>query len=179
MGPTPEPLEYVPSPGRPRRPSGYPPSSTGPRSDTAHRRSQPPPPPYNTHPRMRSSLGRAQPRNVVEATGQVENLEMLAPRGEPLETFRSATLERPNPPTHAQEHRGGGAGTLLGAQTDSLRAQKKFGFWKPGGNPWQNFGRRGQEGLTPPRTPPGSGGAAGRRLLGATGPLRAQKKLQI
>ena len=31
--PTPEPLEYVPSPGRLRQPSGYPPSSTGPQID--------------------------------------------------------------------------------------------------------------------------------------------------
>ena len=36
VGPTLEPLEYVPTPGRLRRPSGYPPSSTGPQSDTAH-----------------------------------------------------------------------------------------------------------------------------------------------
>ena len=32
VGPTPESLEYVPSPGRLGQPSGYPPSSTGPHS---------------------------------------------------------------------------------------------------------------------------------------------------
>ena len=68
---------------------------------------------------------------------------------------------------------------MLGSQTKLQRAQKKIGFWKPGGNPWQNFGRRGQEGLTPPRTPPGIRGATGRRLLGATRPLRAQYHFQI
>ena len=35
VGPTPEPLEYVPSPGRLGQPSGYPPSSTGPHSGSA------------------------------------------------------------------------------------------------------------------------------------------------
>ena len=108
VGPTPEPLDYVPSPGHLGRPSGYLPSSTGPRSDTACRRPQPPPPPYNTHPCMRASLGRAQPRRVVHATVLGENSKILAPRGEPLEIFRSAALERPNPPTQAQEHRSGG-----------------------------------------------------------------------
>ena len=35
VGPTPEPLEYVPSPGRLRQPRGYPPGSTGPYSGGA------------------------------------------------------------------------------------------------------------------------------------------------
>ena len=35
VGPTPEPLEYVPLPGRLGRPSGYPPSSTVPQSGSA------------------------------------------------------------------------------------------------------------------------------------------------
>ena len=98
VGPTPEPLEYVPSSGRLGLPRGYYPSSTGPRSDSDRQRPPPPPPPYNMHPRMRASLGRAQPLRVVHATGLGENSKILAPRGEPLEKFQSAALVRPSRP---------------------------------------------------------------------------------
>ena len=47
--------------------------------------------------------------------GQVKNSTILVPRGEPLAKCWSADLERPNPPTHTYEHRGG-AGTCLGAR---------------------------------------------------------------
>ena len=130
-------------------------------------------PPYNTHPRMRSSLGRAQPRRVVEATGPVENLEILAPRGEPLAKFRSAALERPNPP-HTIRSTGGGAGTWIGAPTDSLRAKKNSGYGSRGGTPGKILVAGVGKASPPPRTPPGIGGAAGRRLWGPAGLLRAQ-----
>ena len=81
VGPTPEPLEYVPSPGHLGRPSGYPPSSTGPQSGSARQRPPPPPPPYNMYPRMSAAIGRAQPRRVVHATGLGEKLQFLPPRG--------------------------------------------------------------------------------------------------
>ena len=108
VGPTPEPLEYVPLPGRLGRPHGYPPSSTGPWSDSARRRPPPPPPSYNTHPCMRSSIGWAQPRRVVEASGLVGNLQILAPQGEPLAKFWSAALLKPNPPYTRSGAQGGG-----------------------------------------------------------------------
>ena len=93
--------------------------------------------------------------------------------GNPWQNF-GRRLWRGLTPPHTLRSTGRGAGTWLGAPPDSLRAKKKFGLWKPGGNPWRNFGRRGREGLTPPRTPPGIGGAAGRRLWGPAGLLRAQ-----
>ena len=109
---------------------------------------------------------------------QSKNWKCWPHGGNPRQNF-GRRLWRGLTPPHTLRSTGGGAGTWLGAPTDSLRAKKKFGLWKPGGNPWRNFGRRGREGLTSPRTPPGIGVAAGRRLLGATGPLRAQKKFTI
>ena len=127
VGPTPEPLEYVPSPGRLGRPRGYPPSSTGPQSDIARRRPLPPPPPYNTHPRMRSSIGRMQLRRVVHATGLGENSKMLAPRGNPWKNFgRQLWRGLTSPSTLTST--GGWAGTWLGDLEEEQRAKKKIGF---------------------------------------------------
>ena len=50
VGPTPEPLEYVPSPGLLGQPSGYPLTSTGAYIGGSINRPPPPPPPYHTHP---------------------------------------------------------------------------------------------------------------------------------
>ena len=84
---------------------------------------------------MHSSLGRAQLRRVVEATGPVENLKMLAPRGEPLAKFQSAALERPNPPTHAQEQRGGGKDIARAPDRLTTAPEKNSGFESRGGTP--------------------------------------------
>ena len=110
VGPTPESLEYVPSPGRLGQPSGYPPSSTRTSVDGARRRPPPSPSHPNTHLRMLPSTGRTQPRRAIHAMGLAQNSKFSAPRGEPLAKFGSAGLERPNPPTHTYNHRGGGAG---------------------------------------------------------------------
>ena len=82
VGPTPEPVKYVPSPGRLGQPSGYPPTSTGP--SIGGFRSPPPPPlpPYHTHPQMNPPTGPSQPRRVLQpATGQAIVFETSATRG--------------------------------------------------------------------------------------------------
>ena len=81
VGPTPEPLQYIRSPGRLGQPSGYPPISTGTYIGGARIRPPPPPPPYNTHPRMNPPTGWAQPRRVLKATGPDKNSNVLVPRG--------------------------------------------------------------------------------------------------
>ena len=83
VGPTPEPLEYIPLPCRLGQPSWYPPGSTGSYSGGARRHPPPPPPPYNNHPRMRPSTGRAQPRRVIHATGQGKVPNFSAHGGNP------------------------------------------------------------------------------------------------
>ena len=150
VGPTPEPLEYVPLPGHLGRPRGYPPSSTGPRSDSARRRPLPPPPPYNTHPRMRASIGRVQPRRVVHATGLGENSKFLSPRGEPLEKFQSAALERPTPPPpHAQEHRGRGRKVARSPDRPAT-GQEKIRVLEARGEPLAKFWLQGSGRPHPP-----------------------------
>ena len=108
----------------------------------------------------------------------MKNWKFWPQEGNPWQNF-GPRLWRGLTPPHTLTSTGGRAGKWLGAQRDQQRAQKKNGFWKIGGNPWQNFGRKGQEGLNPPRTPTGTGGTAGRRLWGPAGPLRAQEKLEI
>ena len=81
---------------------------------------------------MRASIGWAQPRRVVHAMGLGEQSKLLAPQGEPLETFWSAALERPNAHLRAK---GGGADTLIEAQRNQQRAKKKSGFGSQGGTP--------------------------------------------
>ena len=83
VGPTPDPLEYAPLPGRLGQPSGYPPNSAEGRLyiGGSKRRHPPPPPPYSTHLRMNPPTGRAQLRRVIHATGLVQNLKFLTPLG--------------------------------------------------------------------------------------------------
>ena len=107
VGPTPEPLEYVPLPGSLGQPSGYHPSSTRTSVSGARLRPPTPSPPNNTHPRMLTSSGRAQPRRGLQAKGPEKIAKFSAPLGVPLAKILSKGLERPNPPTHAYEHRGG------------------------------------------------------------------------
>ena len=125
VGPTPEPLEYVPSPGRLGQPSGYPPSRTGTYIGGARRRPPPPPPPYNTHLRMHPPTGRAQPCRVLHATGHDKKNQNSAPRGEPLAKICPQGLERPNPHTHAYRHRGGG-GEATGAPEGTAIGPEKI-----------------------------------------------------
>ena len=67
VGPTPEPLEYVPS---------------------LKRLPPPPPPPNITHTRMYPPTGQAQPRRVMQpATGHEKTFEALTTRGEPMAKF--------------------------------------------------------------------------------------------
>ena len=165
VGPTTNPLEYVPLPGPIGQPSGYPPNSAGGDPCTGgSKRSPPLPPPlYSTYPRMNTPTGRAQPRRVMQATVPEQNFKFLTPGREPLAKFWPQGLERPNPPTHAYKHRGGGQGSYWGPGQNS-NGPRNLTIWQLGGNPWRNFGRRYRKGLTPPRTPTGTGGAAGRRL---------------
>ena len=149
VGPTQEPLEYVPLPGRLGRPSRYPPSSTGPQSGSARRRPALPPPPYNTHPRMHATIGWAQPRRVVHGTGLGEKLEILAPRGEPLAKFRSAALERPNPPTHTYEYRGEGREVARGPERPATGPEKKR-VLENRGEPLAKFWSQGSGSPQPP-----------------------------
>ena len=67
VGLTPDPLEYVPLPGRVGKPSGYPFISTGGGPSTVGLKScfPPPPPLHITHPRIHPPTGRAQPRRVM------------------------------------------------------------------------------------------------------------------
>ena len=123
VGPTLDPLEYVPSPGRLGQPSRYPPRTTGPQSGSACRRPLTPPHPKKMHPRMHASTGQAKQHRVVHATVLGENSKRLAPRGEPRAKFGSAVLERPNPPTHAYKHRGGGA-SLWVQKTEATDREK-------------------------------------------------------
>ena len=117
VGPTLEPLEYVPSTGRPGKPSRYHPTSL--QSKYSRRCPPPQPPPYHTHPQMHPPTGRAQSRRVLKATGPEQNSKIAAPRGEPLVKFWPQGLERPNPFTHAYEHRGGELGSDWVPETHS------------------------------------------------------------
>ena len=68
VGPKPEPLDYVPSPGRLGQPIGYPRISTGgaPSTDGSKKRPPSPTPTYSPHPKMNPLTGRAQPRRVMQ-----------------------------------------------------------------------------------------------------------------
>ena len=113
VGLPPKPLEYIPSPGRLGQPHGYPLISTGggPSKGGFIRCPPNPPPPYSTHPRLHPPTGQAKPRRVMQpATVHAKTFGNLATRGEPLAKFWPQGSERPNPPTHAHRHRGGGQG---------------------------------------------------------------------
>ena len=97
---------------------------------------------------MHASTGRAQPHRVVHATGLDQNQNISAPWGEPLAKFVSVGLERPNPPTHAYDHRGG-AGKWIGAQQEWLRAQKNR-VLENRGEPLAKFWSQGSERPNPP-----------------------------
>ena len=56
---------------------------------------------------MHPKAGRELPQRVLQATGLEKNEKMLAPWEKPLPEFWLQSLERPNPSTHAYEHRGG------------------------------------------------------------------------
>ena len=133
VGPTPEPLEYVLSPGRLGQPSGYPPSSTGTYISGARRRLPTPPLPYNMHPRMHPPTCQAQPCRVLQATGQEKISKILAPRGNPWQIFWSE--ERPNPSTNAYKHKGRGEGKRLGSKQSEQQAKKNSRFGNQGGTP--------------------------------------------
>ena len=96
VGPTLEPLEYVPSLGRLGQPIGYPPTSI--QGKDSRQNPSPPPPPYNTHPWMHPPTGQAQLRRVLQEMGPIQNLNLLVPRGEPLAKFWPQVSKRPNPP---------------------------------------------------------------------------------
>ena len=84
VAPTPDPLEYVPLPGRLEQPRGYTLTSTGAYIGGYRRRPSPPSPPYHTHPRMHSPTGRAQPRKVMQtATGHAKTLKIWPQGGNP------------------------------------------------------------------------------------------------
>ena len=162
VGPTPEPLEYVPSPGCLGQPSGYPPTIL--QEKSSRRRTPTPPPPYNTHPRMHPPTGRAQPRRVLHATGPYQNLKTLATREETLVKFWPQGLERPNPPTHTYGHRGEGR-EATGVQGLTATGPYFFTIQQLRGNPWRKFGCRDWKVLTPTHTPTGTGGG-GREAIG-------------
>ena len=74
VGLTPDPLEYVPLPGRVGKPSGYPLIITGGGPHTGGYKRRPPPSPYSTHPQMYPPTVWEQPRRVVQAsTGPDQN----------------------------------------------------------------------------------------------------------
>ena len=127
VGPTPDPLEYVPSPGRLGQPRGCPPSSTRPYSRGARRRHPPPPPPYNTDPPMRPSIGRAQPRRGIHATGLRKVSNISAPRGNPLQSFVPRVWRGLTPP-HTFTSTGGRAGKCLEMRYERQRTLEKFAF---------------------------------------------------
>ena len=173
LSPTPDPLEYVPSPGRLGKPNGYPSIITGggPSTGGFKRRPPPPPPPYSTHPRKHPPTGWVQPHRA-KLLAQGDN------RGESLGNCLPQGLERPNPLTHYYRHRGrGGQGSNWGPSRG--RSSPFFKICNLGGNPWQNFGRRVRSGLTLPRTPTGTGGAAGTQLGLHQREQRAKNKFKI
>ena len=125
VGPTPEPLYYVPSPGRLRQPSRYPSSSTRTYIGGARIFPPPPPPSYSTHPRMLPSNGWVQPRRGMQATDQEKNSNISVPRGEPLANFDPRVWRGITPPCTLTST-GGEAGTWLRIQTERQRAKKNF-----------------------------------------------------
>ena len=99
VGLSPEPLEYAPSPGRLRQPSGYPPTSTGAYIGGSRRRPTPPPPLYHTHPRMHPPTDQAQQRRVMQpTTGQESYLEILPQGGNPWKNFGRRVRRGLTPP---------------------------------------------------------------------------------
>ena len=86
VGPTPEPLEYVPSPGRLVQPRRYPPISTGggPSTSGFKRRPPPLPTPYSIHPQIHPPTGQVQPRRDMQlATGHDFFLKFVHKGGTP------------------------------------------------------------------------------------------------
>ena len=155
LGPIPDPLDYVPSPGCIRQPSGYPLNSVGGRLCTggSTRRHPPPPPPYSTHQRMNLPTGRAQPRRVLQATVQVQNSKILAPRGESLAKLCPQGLERPNPPCTLTSTRGRGGREVAGILNKPTTIPEHFTNLATRGEPLAKFWPQGSERPNPPHAP--------------------------
>ena len=159
VGPTLEPLEYVPSSGRLGQPSRYPLISTGggPCTDSSIRRPPPSPPPYSTHPWMNPPTAWAQPCRVVQLETGRRIFQNLATRGEPLAKIWPRGSERPNPPTHAYWHRGGATGVPAEAAT----SQENFDNSENRGQPLAKFCPLGLERPNPPMHAYGNRGGGG------------------
>ena len=155
MGPTPDPLEYAPFPGRLGHPLGYLLTRTGgvPHIGSPKSPSPPPPLPYRTHLLIHLPTGRAQPRRVTHLA-QVEN------RGLSLGNFPPQGLERPAPPTYTYMHRGGGR-EATGFPAEEAMGQDFFVNLQPRGEHPEFFGFRVWRGLTPPYAYGQEGGGLG------------------
>ena len=99
--PTPEPLEYFPSPGRHGQPRGYPLIITGGGPSTSGFKISPPTPNplHSTHPWMHPSTSRAQPRRVIQpTTGHDKNWEIRPQGGNPWQNFGRRVWRGLTPP---------------------------------------------------------------------------------
>ena len=170
VGPAPEPLEYVSSPGLLSQPSGYTPRSTRTSVGGAWQRPPPQPPPHNTHPHMLPSTDQAQPRRRLQEPGPEKSQKFQPHGGNPSWNFGQRGWRGLTPPRTLTST--GGGNDMAGGATEEVTGPEKN---------WVLENRREPlaKGLTPPGTPTGTGGVTGTGLWGPRGLLRPQKIWKI
>ena len=144
VGPTPEPLEHVPSPGRLGKPSGYSPTSTG-SYISGFRRRPTPPPPTLPHSPTDASPHRPGATDKGDATGNRPRKTFeIRPQGEnPWQNF-GHRVQRGLTPPRMSTCTGGGKGSNWGTGGDSTGPRTFFQFGKKG-EPQETFWPQGLE----------------------------------
>ena len=174
MGPTPDPLEYAPFPGRLGHPLGYLLTRTGgvPHIGSPKSPSPPPPLPYRTHLLIHLPTGRAQPRRVTHLA-QVEN------RGLSLGNFPPQGLERPAPPPRTPTCTGGGGREATGFPAEEAMGQDFFVNLQPRGEHPEFFWLQGLERPNPPVRLWARGGGLGRAHRPPSGGYSLRRNSQV